>query len=145
MSKSKLNGVSIEECTGRYGADAGRLYTLFIGPPERDKEWRDDGLIGVHRFLQRLWATFQERLEAWTAAETFSGEASSLSSSGRKLRRDAHYTLQQVSEVYEKSFSFNTAIARIMELSTSLRAEAGAAGRARRPKLNRAINKDFIR
>jgi leucyl-tRNA synthetase len=126
MSKSKLNGVSIEECTGRYGADAGRLYTLFIGPPERDKEWRDDGLIGVHRFLQRLWATFQERLEAWTAAETFSGEASSLSSPGRKLRRDAHYTLQQVSEVYEKSFSFNTAIARIMELSTSLRAEAGA-------------------
>jgi len=126
MSKSKLNGVSIEECTGRYGADAGRLYTLFIGPPERDKEWRDDGLIGVHRFLQRLWATFQERLESWKAAKTFSGEASSLSPSGRKLRRDAHFTLQQVCEVYRKSFSFNTAIARLMELSTSLRAAAKA-------------------
>lgn len=126
MSKSKLNGVSIEECTGRFGADAGRLYTLFIGPPERDKEWRDDGLIGVHRFLQRLWGTFQERLESWKAAEPISGDASSISDSGRKLRRDAHYTLQQVSDVYEKTFSFNTAIARIMELSTSLRTESRA-------------------
>jgi leucyl-tRNA synthetase len=126
MSKSKLNGVSIEECSGRYGADAGRLYTLFIGPPERDKEWRDDGLIGVHRFLQRLWSTFQERIEEWKGADPFSGDASALSAAGRKLRRDAHYTLRQVSEVYARSFSFNTAIARIMELSTSLRAEAGA-------------------
>jgi len=126
MSKSKLNGVSIEECSGRFGADAGRLYTLFIGPPERDKEWRDDGLIGVHRFLQRLWGTFQERLESWNAEELHSGDASSISDSGRKLRRDAHYTLQQVSDVYEKTFSFNTAIARIMELSTSLRTEAEA-------------------
>ncbi len=125
MSKSKLNGVSIEECTGRFGADAGRLYTLFIGPPERDKEWRDDGLIGVHRFLQRLWGTFQERLESWKGAAAL-GDAPALSDSGRKLRRDAHYTLKQVSEVYEKSFSFNTAIARIMELSTSLRAEEKA-------------------
>ena len=126
MSKSKLNGVSIEECTGRFGADAGRLYTLFIGPPERDKEWRDDGLIGVHRFLQRLWGTFSERLESWRGAAAFDGDAPTLSDSGRKLRRDAHYTLKQVSEVYEKSFSFNTAIARIMELSTSLRAEEKA-------------------
>ncbi|MDA1000670.1 MAG: leucine--tRNA ligase, partial [bacterium] len=126
MSKSKLNGVSIEECTGRFGADAGRLYTLFIGPPERDKEWRDDGLIGVHRFLQRLWATFGERLEDWKAARSFAGDAAGLSDSGRKLRRDAHYTLQHVTEVYERTFSFNTAVARIMELATSLRAESAA-------------------
>ena len=126
MSKSKMNGVSIEECTGKYGADAGRLYTLFIGPPERSKEWRDDGLIGVHRFLQRLWLTFAERLDDWRESESYSGDGSGLSASGRKLRRDAHATLRAVTEVYENSFSFNTAVARIMELATSLRAEAGA-------------------
>ena len=123
MSKSKMNGVSIEECTGKYGADAGRLYTLFIGPPERSKEWRDDGLIGVHRFLQRLWITFSERLEGWRETEAYSGNGDGLSASGRKLRRDAHVTLKAVTEVYEHSFSFNTAVARIMELATSLRAE----------------------
>ena len=126
MSKSKMNGVSIEECTGKYGADAGRLYTLFIGPPERSKEWRDDGLIGVHRFLQRLWITFSERLEGWRETEAYSGDGDGLSASGRKLRRDAHATLKAVTEVYEHSFSFNTAVARIMELATSLRAEAAA-------------------
>lgn len=126
MSKSKMNGVSIEECTGKYGADAGRLYTLFIGPPERSKEWRDDGLIGVHRFLQRLWVTFSERLEGWRETEAYSGDGDGLSASGRKLRRDAHATLKAVTEVYEHSFSFNTAVARIMELATSLRAEADA-------------------
>lgn len=126
MSKSKMNGVSIEECTGKYGADAGRLYTLFIGPPERSKEWRDDGLIGAHRFLQRLWSTFSERLEDWRGAAPYAGDGSGLSASGRKLRRDAHATLKAVSEVYERTFSFNTAVARVMELATSLRAEAGA-------------------
>ncbi len=126
MSKSKMNGVSIEECTGKYGADAGRLYTLFIGPPERSKEWRDDGLIGVHRFLQRLWVTFAERLEAWRETNAYSGDGSGLTASGRKLRRDAHATLKAVTEVYEHSFSFNTAVARIMELATSLRSEAEA-------------------
>ena len=80
----------------------------------------------MHRFLQRLWATFQERLDSWKTAEPISGDASAISDSGRKLRRDAHYTLQQVSDVYEKTFSFNTAIARIMELSTSLRTEDAA-------------------
>ena len=128
MSKSKQNGVSIEECTGRFGADAGRLYTLFIGPPERDKEWRDDGLIGVHRFLQRVWATAAERLESWRAALPFrpGGDGAGLSPAGRKLRRDAHTALKHVTEVYERSFAFNTAVARIMELAASLRAEAGA-------------------
>ncbi|MFH1766403.1 MAG: leucine--tRNA ligase, partial [Gemmatimonadota bacterium] len=110
MSKSKMNGVSIEECTGRYGADAGRLYTLFIGPPERDKEWRDDGLIGVHRFLQRLWTTFEDRLGTWKAATPFQGDSESLSPAGRRLRRDAHSTLRHVGEVYERTFSFNTAV-----------------------------------
>ena len=121
MSKSKLNGVSIEDCTGKYGADAGRLYTLFIGPPERDKEWREDGLIGVHRFLQRLWSTFSEKMESWKNVSSSQVDYSNLSEQGKRLRRDAHFTLQYVTEVYEKTFSFNTAVARVMELCSSIR------------------------
>ena len=70
--------------------------------------------------------TFAERLEAWRETNAYSGDGNGLTASGRKLRRDAHATLKAVTEVYEHSFSFNTAVARIMELATSLRSEAEA-------------------
>src|SRR5207247_8791322 len=55
MSKSAGNGVSIDELAGAQGADAGRIYEMFIGPPEEDVEWTDAGLNGVVKFLQRVW------------------------------------------------------------------------------------------
>lgn len=55
MSKSKGNAVSNEEIIGRYGVGTARLYTLFIGPPERDAEWTERGVEGAHRFLGRIW------------------------------------------------------------------------------------------
>ena len=55
MSKSKGNVVSPDELISDYGADTVRLYTLFIGPPERDAEWSDQGIEGASRFLRRLW------------------------------------------------------------------------------------------
>ena len=55
MSKSKGNVVAPDELIARYGADALRLYVLFLGPPEDDAEWTDGGIAGCYRFLQRLW------------------------------------------------------------------------------------------
>ena len=55
MSKSKGNVVAPDELVARYGADALRLYVLFLGPPEDDAEWTDGGIAGCYRFLQRLW------------------------------------------------------------------------------------------
>ncbi|HXM57045.1 MAG TPA: leucine--tRNA ligase, partial [Candidatus Dormibacteraeota bacterium] len=55
MSKSKGNGISPEQLVSKQGADAGRVYELFIGPPEDDVEWIDSGLQGCVRFLQRVW------------------------------------------------------------------------------------------
>jgi len=55
MSKSKGNVVSPDEIVSSYGADALRLYIMFMGPPELDCEWQDSGLEGMKRFLNRLW------------------------------------------------------------------------------------------
>jgi leucyl-tRNA synthetase len=62
MSKSKGNVVSPASIVERYGADTARCYILFVGPPDQDADWSDDGVEGVHRFLARLW-----RLAADTA------------------------------------------------------------------------------
>ena len=55
MSKSKGNVVSPQPIVERYGADTARAYILFIGPPDQDADWSDEGVEGVHRFLGRLW------------------------------------------------------------------------------------------
>ena len=55
MSKSKGNMISPVKYVERYGADTARSYILFIGPPDQDADWSDEGVEGVHRFLARLW------------------------------------------------------------------------------------------
>ena len=60
MSKSKGNVVAPDELIERYGADALRLYILFMGPADQDKEWQDTGVEGMHRFLRRLWRVVHE-------------------------------------------------------------------------------------
>ena len=55
MSSSKGNVVSAADTVARYGADTARTYVCFIGPPEQDGDWTDEGVEGVHRFLSRLW------------------------------------------------------------------------------------------
>jgi len=57
MSKSKKNVVSPDELIAQYGADTERLYTLFMGPPEKEIEWSEEGVRGCFRFLHRFWNT----------------------------------------------------------------------------------------
>ena len=64
MSKSRGNTVSPDELIARYGADTVRLYTLFIGPPEKESEWSDEGVAGAYRFLNRVHDAVRARRRA---------------------------------------------------------------------------------
>jgi leucyl-tRNA synthetase len=121
MSKSKGNVVSDDVIRDRYGADTGRLFELFAGPPEKDLEWSDQGVEGAYRFLTRLWRfTFQHRDAMLAARSDFS--QNELPGDLKNLSRLIHKTVKKVTEDIELRFHFNTAIAAIMELFNALSA-----------------------
>ena len=111
MSKSKGNVVSPDKLIADYGADTIRLYTLFIGPPEKDAEWSDRGVEGAYRFLGRVW-----RLVEKAGSAKPEGESKGITAEEKALRRKTHQTIKKVTEDFEKGFHFNTAISSIMEL-----------------------------
>ncbi|MES1245835.1 MAG: leucine--tRNA ligase [Acidobacteriota bacterium] len=108
MSKSRGNTVSPDELIDQMGADTERVYTLFIGPPEKEAEWSDDAVSGAWRFLQRVWRM----------ADRIAG-APPIGPSDAELERERHATIQRVTHSFER-FSFNTAVAALMELSNVL-------------------------
>jgi leucyl-tRNA synthetase len=111
MSKSLGNGVSIDELATVQGADAGRMYEMFIGPPEEDVEWNDSGLNGVGKFLQRVWRLV---LETESIAEEGGGTATKVDATA--LRRKVAQTVSKVTEHFDE-LRFNTAVAFLMELT----------------------------
>lgn len=117
MSKSKFNVVPPDALIAEYGADTVRLYTLFIGPPEKDSEWSDAGVEGGFRFLKRLWAVVVrniDSLRAFNAAPTVRTDG--LKGAARGLHRTTHETIEKFRHDMEGDFHFNTAIASSMEL-----------------------------
>jgi leucyl-tRNA synthetase len=112
MSKSKGNVVSPDKLIADYGADTVRLYTLFIGPPEKDAEWSDRGAEGAYRFLGRVWRLV-EKVHSLQPAGNNNKEATKEAES---LRRKLHQTIKKVTEDLDGGFHFNTAISAIMEL-----------------------------
>ena len=124
MSKSKGNVVRPDHLIEKYGADTVRMYTLFLGPPERDAEWSDKGVEGAWRFLNRVWRVctkyaavvkkqrkkLNEGLNDWQEA----------SPEGKELRQLLHQTIKKVTDDIERDFHFNTAIAAAMEFTNKL-------------------------
>ena len=119
MSKSKKNVVAPAEIIERYGTDTERLYTLFMGPPDRDIEWTEEGVRGASRFLNRLWTLVLSQAERVASGpETF--DTAALDDDGRKLWRRYNRTVKKVTEDIEGRFNFNTAVSAIMELVNEL-------------------------
>jgi leucyl-tRNA synthetase len=131
MSKSKLNVVSPDEVVDRYGADAMRLYELFMGPLDQVKPWQMAGVEGVHRFLQRVWRLVVDE-RSNELAERLTDAAPG---SEPTLNRTLHVTIQKVLQDTE-AMRFNTAIAQMMIFVNEATASA---------TLPRAIVRDFLR
>jgi leucyl-tRNA synthetase len=119
MSKSQKNVVDPKELIDRFGCDTLRLYTLFLGPPEKDAEWQDRAVIGPHNFLNRLWETVERNRDHFALK---GDPAASPSKPMADLQRKTHQTIAKVTADIEKSFHFNTAIAACMELLNTVRA-----------------------
>ena len=115
MSKSKGNMISPVKYVERYGADTARSYILFIGPPDQDADWSDEGVEGVHRFLARLWRLGTDVAEQ-TGQQPLLGPLEPPQGDDLELMRKAHWAIDKVTNDMAGRFAFNTAIAAVMEL-----------------------------
>ena len=115
MSKSKGNVVSPDKLIKKYGADTIRLYTLFIGPPEKDAEWSDRGVEGAYRFLGRVWRMAEKAQNTCLPAGRNS-KSQITNDASKGINRKVHQTIKRVTDSLEKGFHFNTAISAVMEL-----------------------------
>ncbi|MGH2759257.1 MAG: leucine--tRNA ligase, partial [Actinomycetota bacterium] len=120
MSKSTGNVVEPDEVIDRYGADALRIFILFIGPPEEDYDWPPEGpdaVVGAYRFCERVWRLVTDHADLLRGAGAPAGDS--------ELRRSIHRSLALISERFER-FAFNTAISEMMVLQRTLASSAGS-------------------
>jgi len=143
MSKSAGNVVGALEMAERYGADTGRLYTLFAAPPEKDLEWSEESIEGSWRFLNRVYRLVEKHAAGANRRLSGEGEQRSLigdPGGGKKteappskaargapttekekaLLRKTHQTLRRVTQDFETRWHFNSAIAQVMELTNAV-------------------------
>ena len=121
MSKSLGNTVDPEEMIKNYGADTVRLFMMFTAPPEQSLEWSDKAINGSFRFLKRLWSSVQSRKDQITGIDDLDKQ-DNLSDKQKGLMRKTHQTIAKVSDDIGRRYTFNTAIAAVMELVNELNA-----------------------
>ncbi|HLY99762.1 MAG TPA: leucine--tRNA ligase [Candidatus Angelobacter sp.] len=118
MSKNKGNVVSPDDMVARFGADSTRAYALFAAPPDRDLDWQEAGVEGVHRFLSRVYRFVMRNADAASKA---SGNTSTADGgSVRAIQRKLHQTIRRVTDDFQGRWHFNTCIAAIMEFVNAL-------------------------
>jgi leucyl-tRNA synthetase len=114
MSKSKGNVVDPDDMIARFGADALRLYVMFVAPPEKEVEWTDSGLEGAYRFLGRVWRMVDHVRGAIGAVPAPAGLE--LDAGERALRRKTHSTIKRITTDLDPRVHLNTAVSALMEL-----------------------------
>jgi leucyl-tRNA synthetase len=121
MGKSKNNGIDPQAVIDIYGADTVRLFTMFAAPPEQTLEWIDSGVEGSNRFLKRFWRLANEHSQLCNSKSGVPTlDPLALNKSQKALRREIHQTIEKVTDDLGRRQTFNTAVAKIMELLNSL-------------------------
>jgi leucyl-tRNA synthetase len=124
MAKSKNNGVDPAALVAHYGADTIRLFSMFAAPPEQSLEWSEAGVEGAWRFLKRMWQNVHDHVAAGTPGAP---ATAGLSDPALEMRRRVHETIAKVGDDFGRRYTFNTAIAAVMECSNHLaRFEVGS-------------------
>ncbi len=99
MSKSRGNVVNPDDIINEYGADTLRLYEMFMGPLEMSKPWSEQGVVGAHRFIERVYRLYTE--------------GNIKEEENKNLEKIYHQTVKKVTQDYE-TLNFNTAISQLM-------------------------------
>ncbi|MGB2589849.1 MAG: leucine--tRNA ligase [Candidatus Acidiferrum sp.] len=120
MSKSRGNVVGAIDMAEKYGADTGRLYTLFAAPPEKDLEWSEESIEGSWRFLNRVFRLVDKHAPAIRDTKNWNFDSKGMSDKERDLIRVTYQTMMRVTQDFEKRWHFNSAIAQIMELTNEI-------------------------
>jgi len=125
-SKSKNNGIDPQTVIDLYGADTVRLFMMFTAPPEQTLEWQDSAVEGANRFLRRVWTLvndFNQRVtQSGVAVPAL--DVAGLTADQKNLRREIHKTIAKVTDDVGRRYTFNTAVAAIMELMNKLQKAA---------------------
>lgn len=115
MSKSVGNIVDPDDMIAKYGADTVRLFIMFAAPVNRDLDWSDEGVEGSFRFLNRVWRLIFDVFEKIESVKGVNVESEKISKQAKDLQIKTHKTIKKVTDDLDR-FSFNTAIAAVMEL-----------------------------
>ncbi len=132
MSKSKGNLVTPEPYLATVGADGLRLFHLFVGPPNDDVDWddqTDEVIDGCARFIDRFWRLWHFEDVTFHDAE---------GPEDRAVRQAVHRTIERVTRDFGR-WSYNTAVAALMELYNTLSRQARSAGGIARSTLDEAL------
>ncbi|KUM54498.1 leucine--tRNA ligase [Rheinheimera sp. EpRS3] len=135
MSKSKNNGIDPQKVIDQYGADTVRLFMMFTAPPEQTLEWSDSAVEGAHRFIKRIYTLISDFAAAGSVGPL---DISALNNEQKTLRRELHKTIAKVSDDIGRRYTFNTAIAAVMELSNKLQKASLAT------ELDRAVMQEAV-
>lgn len=123
MGKSLKNSVAPDDIYVAYGADTLRLYEMSMGPLDADRPWDDRAIVGVYRFLQRVWRNVVDESSGEVVVDDVEPPAA--------LNLKLQQTIKAVRSDIER-LSYNTAIARLIELNTQLTEVSRAAGKSPR-------------
>jgi leucyl-tRNA synthetase len=138
MSKSRGNVVDAIEMAEKFGADTGRLYTLFAAPPEKDLEWSEESIEGSWRFLNRVFRLVERHAQSVRGTNRGNFDIAKASEKEKTLLRKTHQTLRRVTQDFESRWHFNSAIALLMELTNEIYAQEPLE-KGMRPELRKEV------